>query len=281
LRLEVDISGNVNLVPADGSGRIFASVAVESSSGGDGFLNELNLGVKTPDEAYKVKVKFPWIRDTEGDDVRVVLTFGIKDRGTFILPEVDDEVLILFEHGDIRFPYILGVLYNGEDKPAEFLDGLEIESEYSIEDRTILKTYFAMDDGDITLNETYVPLDIPRLDEYSLSLNVYDFEPGEAPLYDLDLEFDSAEGSEFISDLVVDFKFEDDGVRSQTTQTFEITIYETIKDPATGRELKVAVAMHEIIFDLIVEYEDSNDPTQEPSVRVWSLEVRVNRIDMA
>ena len=33
------------------------------------------------------------------------------------MPEVDDEVLVGFEHGDIHRPYILGGLYNGKDKP--------------------------------------------------------------------------------------------------------------------------------------------------------------------
>lgn len=35
------------------------------------------------------------------------------------LPEVDDEVLIAFEHGDINFPYVIGALWNSEDTPPE------------------------------------------------------------------------------------------------------------------------------------------------------------------
>jgi uncharacterized protein involved in type VI secretion and phage assembly len=35
----------------------------------------------------------------------------------YFLPEVDDEVLVAFEHGDVRFPYVLGALWNGQDKP--------------------------------------------------------------------------------------------------------------------------------------------------------------------
>ena len=41
------------------------------------------------------------------------------DRGTFFLPEVDDEVLVAFEHGDLARPYVLGGLWNGQDKPPE------------------------------------------------------------------------------------------------------------------------------------------------------------------
>ena len=40
-------------------------------------------------------------------------------RGFYCLPEVDDEVLVVFEHGDVRRPYILGALWNGKDLPVE------------------------------------------------------------------------------------------------------------------------------------------------------------------
>ena len=40
-----------------------------------------------------------------------------NDRGIYFLPEVDDEVLVAFEQGDMNFPYILGALWNGKDKP--------------------------------------------------------------------------------------------------------------------------------------------------------------------
>jgi uncharacterized protein involved in type VI secretion and phage assembly len=40
-----------------------------------------------------------------------------KDRGAMVLPEVGDEVLVIFEQGDIRRPYVLGGLYNGIDTP--------------------------------------------------------------------------------------------------------------------------------------------------------------------
>jgi uncharacterized protein involved in type VI secretion and phage assembly len=38
-------------------------------------------------------------------------------RGSYFLPEVDDEVLVAFEHGDVRSPYIVGSLWNGKDAP--------------------------------------------------------------------------------------------------------------------------------------------------------------------
>ena len=42
-----------------------------------------------------------------------------KERGAFFLPEVDDEVLVAFEYGDINMPYVIGSLWNGKDVPPE------------------------------------------------------------------------------------------------------------------------------------------------------------------
>jgi uncharacterized protein involved in type VI secretion and phage assembly len=42
-----------------------------------------------------------------------------KNRGAFFMPEIDDEVLVAFEQGDINHPYIVGFLWNGVDTPPE------------------------------------------------------------------------------------------------------------------------------------------------------------------
>src|SRR5262249_19660009 len=36
-------------------------------------------------------------------------------RGLFYLPEIGDEVVVGFDHGDIHRPFILGSLWNGQD----------------------------------------------------------------------------------------------------------------------------------------------------------------------
>ncbi len=66
----------------------------------------------------RVEVKFPWFTE-EGYWARVATLMAGKDRGTFFLPEVGDEVLVAFDHGDINYPYVIGVLWNGEDTPPE------------------------------------------------------------------------------------------------------------------------------------------------------------------
>ena len=71
-----------------------------------------------PDGMGRVKVKFPWLSDDdESYWARVTAPMAGKDRGTYFLPEVEDEVLVAFEHGDVRFPYVLGALWNGKDAP--------------------------------------------------------------------------------------------------------------------------------------------------------------------
>jgi uncharacterized protein involved in type VI secretion and phage assembly len=71
-----------------------------------------------PDGLGRVKVKFPWLSDVdESDWARVAAPMAGSSRGFYFLPEVDDEVLVAFEHGDVRFPYVLGALWNGKDSP--------------------------------------------------------------------------------------------------------------------------------------------------------------------
>lgn len=76
--------------------------------------------IKDDDGLGRVKVKFPWLTDEdESPWARVMTPMAGDDRGFYFLPEVDDEVLVAFEHGDMAFPYILGSLWNGKDKPPE------------------------------------------------------------------------------------------------------------------------------------------------------------------
>lgn len=71
-----------------------------------------------PDGMGRVKVNFPWLSDVdESNWARIAVLMAGKDRGTYFLPEVGDEVLVAFEHGDVRFPYVLGALWNGQDNP--------------------------------------------------------------------------------------------------------------------------------------------------------------------
>jgi phage baseplate assembly protein gpV len=98
---------------------------LESSLGeaqGQGLFQSVVVGVVTnvddPDDLCRVKVKFPWMSDTdESTWARLAMPMAGPDRGLLIIPEVNDEVLVAFEHGDVRFPYVIGALWNGSDAP--------------------------------------------------------------------------------------------------------------------------------------------------------------------
>ncbi|MEO7715882.1 MAG: VgrG-related protein [Capsulimonas sp.] len=73
-----------------------------------------------PENLGRVKVKYPWLtEDHTSYWARQSAPMAGPGRGFYFLPEVDDEVLVAFEHGDIRRPYIIGALWNGKDKPIE------------------------------------------------------------------------------------------------------------------------------------------------------------------
>jgi uncharacterized protein involved in type VI secretion and phage assembly len=72
-----------------------------------------------PNDQARVKLKFPWLDDNyESDWARITqLGAGGNQSGAVWIPEKDDEVLVAFEFGDIRRPYVVGSLYNGQDTP--------------------------------------------------------------------------------------------------------------------------------------------------------------------
>ena len=75
---------------------------------------------KDPEDLYRVKIRFPWLDDpNESRWARVASSMAGDQRGSYFLPEVGDEVLVAFEHGAIDFPYVVGSLWNGKDKPPE------------------------------------------------------------------------------------------------------------------------------------------------------------------
>lgn len=87
----------------------------------------LMVGVVTDNEDPqgwgRVKVKLPTLtEDHTSNWARVVAIGAGHQRGFDCLPEIDDEVLVAFEHGDIHRPYILGGVWNGKDEPPNTVD---------------------------------------------------------------------------------------------------------------------------------------------------------------
>jgi uncharacterized protein involved in type VI secretion and phage assembly len=119
------------------------------SNPGGGFVKGIAIALvtqnKDPEGLCRVKVRYPW-HDKPADSywARLTMPMAGKDRGLVLIPEVGDEVVVGFEREDLRFPYVLGALWNGQDKPP-------IANDDGKNDKRILKSrkkhYLLFDDG--------------------------------------------------------------------------------------------------------------------------------------
>ncbi len=83
-----------------------------------GLVEALVVDNKDPQQLGRVKVKFVSLPETpESDWARLVMPMAGKERGWMTIPEIGDEVLVAFVHGDIHNAIVVGSLYNGVDTP--------------------------------------------------------------------------------------------------------------------------------------------------------------------
>jgi phage baseplate assembly protein V len=71
-------------------------------------LDETNLG--------RVQVRLPWMPGFE-PWARVAVLMAGDSQGSYFIPQVGDEVLVAFNQGDVREPFVIGSLWNGKDQP--------------------------------------------------------------------------------------------------------------------------------------------------------------------
>jgi uncharacterized protein involved in type VI secretion and phage assembly len=99
---------------------------------GFGSLHGTYLGrvvsVADPEKLSRVQVRLMSTPGTTGDAdaslwARVATPFAGNGRGAFFLPDVGDEVALVFVNGDPRQPLVVGGLWNGADKAPEKLGG--------------------------------------------------------------------------------------------------------------------------------------------------------------
>ncbi len=82
--------------------------------------------IRDPDGQGRVKVSLPWSPDAGAKYeawARLATLMAGNNRGSWFIPDVDDEVLVVFAGGDPRFPCVVGALWNGQDAPPETMDG--------------------------------------------------------------------------------------------------------------------------------------------------------------
>jgi uncharacterized protein involved in type VI secretion and phage assembly len=105
-------------------GNLFSTLSTQKHlQPGQTFLVGIVTNNKDPKGWGRVKVKFPTLTEEhESSWARVVAIGAGPNRGFDCLPEVNDEVLVGFEHGDIHRPYVIGGVWNGKDAPPEKVD---------------------------------------------------------------------------------------------------------------------------------------------------------------
>jgi uncharacterized protein involved in type VI secretion and phage assembly len=83
--------------------------------------------IKDPDGQGRVKVSLPWSPDGGGAKyelwARLATLMAGNNRGTWFIPDVGDEVLVVFMGGDPSLPCVVGGLWNGQDQPPQSMDG--------------------------------------------------------------------------------------------------------------------------------------------------------------
>ncbi|WP_255221651.1 phage baseplate assembly protein V [Rhodococcus wratislaviensis] len=91
----------------------------------DGVVVGLVASLDDPQSQGRIKLRFPWLAEDGADSgwAPIVNPMAGKERGFYYMPEVDDEVLVAFEHGDINHPFVVGFLHNGVDLPP--FDGID------------------------------------------------------------------------------------------------------------------------------------------------------------
>ena len=86
----------------------------------NGAVVAMVTNTKDPDGTGRVKVVYPWnTNNGESYWARIMSFYAGEDRGALFLPEVDDEVLVIFEQGDMESPIIIGSLWSSKAKPPE------------------------------------------------------------------------------------------------------------------------------------------------------------------
>lgn len=119
--------------------------ALEAGGYAKGVAVALVTQNKDDEGLCRVKVRYPWHENArESYWARLAVPMAGDGRGTVMIPEVGDEVLVAFEREDLRFPYVLGALWNGQDKPP-------LANDDGNNDKRIVKSrkhhYLLFDDG--------------------------------------------------------------------------------------------------------------------------------------
>jgi uncharacterized protein involved in type VI secretion and phage assembly len=85
------------------------------------------VSLDDPERRNRVQVRLVAFDDCPNQGAplwaRVVCPFAGADRGAFLLPDLDDEVLVVFQNGDPSYPLVIGGLWNGAATAPADIEG--------------------------------------------------------------------------------------------------------------------------------------------------------------
>lgn len=78
---------------------------------------------KDPEALGRIRVQFSW-QELQDENMwtpwlRITQVHGGNDKGSYIIPEIDEEVMVGFENGNAEKPYVIGTLYHGKQRPGD------------------------------------------------------------------------------------------------------------------------------------------------------------------
>lgn len=103
-------------LPASGS-RATPGYAPADHHGLTGVLIGVVTNVNDPLGRGRVEISLPWYASGYRRWARVVQIYAGKGYGSTWVPEKDGEVLVGFDHGNLRSPYVIGCLHGKIDTP--------------------------------------------------------------------------------------------------------------------------------------------------------------------
>lgn len=75
---------------------------------------------KDPDGVGRIKVRMYWQKEGESTNwIRYLASHAGKDRGFYMIPEIDDEVVVAFENGNLNMPFAIGSMYHGKGNSGD------------------------------------------------------------------------------------------------------------------------------------------------------------------
>jgi len=113
------------------------------------------VDIVDPEGQGRVRVRLPWSVDGYGEEyqawARVTTMMAGADRGTWFIPQEGDEVLVAFNAGDTRHPYVIGSMWNGQDNPPETMDSAGNNYAKTIQSKNGVRVSLNDQDGEESL----------------------------------------------------------------------------------------------------------------------------------